>query len=280
MNQLDILKKIPMISSNTEIIEDIVLYKIQYTITHHLLLSVKSPLFTISAILFEDNLNYTHKLIHNPNKQVINASHKCTVNIRSKILKKITECISFPKINTTLFLKKHFSIQQAYKLIKIYQEKNTNTSLVLTKIKTTWKRIKSTKKLEKFKIKYIVTSLFFFTQTHSYTTNNLYLISPFIVYIDDWYNKNNLLKRHYINNDPNVKTLKKNYHFYKTHYNIITMEPNLHIFQQILTTISEYDYLILFLNFLKEILYKNLKSVEGQLSPCNLIILNCQNPFS
>ncbi|CAD83201.1 transaldolase A [Candidatus Blochmanniella floridana] len=269
MNQLDNLKKFSKISADTGDVDLIRTYQIQHATTNPSLI-LKSPLFTTYLKLFNDAIDYAQKIGGNQNTKITNASDRLIVNIGSEILANISGYIS-TEIDAQLSFNTDLTIKKAHKLITMYQKKNIDTSRVLIKIAATWEGIQAAEELEKSGIKCNLTLVFSFAQARACAERNIYLISPFIGRIYDWYNQRNLIKTSYINDDPGIQSIKKIYHYYKTYgYNTIIMGASFRRLEQILA-LSGCDYLTISPHFLKQ-LYQNTNSVTRQLFPPKTII--------
>lgn len=251
MNQLNDLKKFSTIVADTGDINIIRNYNIQHATTNPSLI-LKSPLFTTYYKLFEDALSYARQKGGNKNNKVINASDRLIVNIGSEILKNITGHIS-TEIDAKLSFESDLTIKKAHKIIKMYQEKNIDEHRVLIKIAATWEGIKAAEILEKDGIKCNLTLVFSFAQARACAENNVYLVSPFIGRIYDWYMQNNLLNQYCIDNDPGLIALKKIFFYYKKYgYNTIIMGASFRTINQVLA-ISGCDYLTISPNLLKQL---------------------------
>lgn len=271
MSQLNDLKKISTIVADTGDIDIIKYYDIQHATTNPSLI-LKSPLFTTYYKLFEDALIYAKKKGGNKNNQIINASDRLIVNIGSKILENIKGYISI-EIDAKLSFDTDLTIQKAYKIIKMYQEKDIDPNRVLIKIAATWEGIKAAEILEKNGIKCNLTLVFSFEQARACAESNVYLISPFVGRIYDWYYQHNLLSQYSIDNDPGIKTIKKIYSYYKTYnYNTIIMGASFRTIDQILA-LSGCDYLTISPKLLQQ-LSKNKEDVKRYLFPTKHQILN------
>lgn len=276
MNQLDGLKNFSTIAADTGDINVIRYYKVQNATTNPSLI-LKSPLFTTYLKLFENSLIYARKKGGNKNTQVINASDKLIVNIGSEILQNISGYIS-TEIDARLSFDSDQTIKKAHKLINMYQENNMDISRVLIKIAATWEGIKAAEKLEKSGIKCNLTLVFSFAQARACAESNVFLISPFIGRIYDWYHQHNLLKDYTINNDPGIKALKKIFYYYKeNHYNTIIMGASFRTIEQILA-LSGCDYLTISANLLEK-LSKNNEDVKRCLYLPEKTISNKLNPL-
>lgn len=277
MNQLDGLKNFSKIAADTGNIDIIRYYKIQHATTNPSLI-LKSPLFTTYLKLFNDALTYAKKKGGSKDSQVINASDKLIVNIGSEILKNISGYVS-TEIDARLSFNFDLTIKKAHKLIKMYQENNTDLSRILIKIAATWEGIKAAEELEKSGIKCNLTLVFSFAQAQACAESNIYLISPFVGRIYDWYYQYNLLKKYSINTDPGIQALKKIFYYYKTnHYNTIIMGASFRTIDQVLA-LSGCDYLTISPNLLEK-LFTNNTHVNRCLFPDKNTIHNKLNPLS
>lgn len=251
MNQLDHLKKFSTISADTADIKLIQSYKVHHATTNPSLI-IKAPLTTTYIQLLEDAILYAKSLEGTNNSKIINASDKLIVNIGSEILKVIPGHVS-TEIDAQLSFNTNLIIKKAYKLINMYQEKNIDKSRVLIKIAATWEGIKAAENLEKSGIRCNLTLIFSFAQAQACAESGVYLISPFVGRIYDWYNQHNLLKEYCVENDPGIKALKKIYYYYKKYnYNTIIMGASFRTVDQILA-ISGCDCLTIAPNLLKQL---------------------------
>ena len=111
----------------------------------------------------------------------------------------------------------------AIKLIKAYQAKGLGKERILIKIAATWEGIRAAKRLEKQGIQTNLTLLFSFAQAAACADAGVYLISPFVGRIYDWYKK--ATGRDYAGlEDPGVLSVSRIYLYYKTHgFNTVIM---------------------------------------------------------
>lgn len=277
MNQLDNLKKFSIIVTDSGNIDSIKKYNSQHATTNPSLI-LKAALLESYTKLFEDALEYAHKKGGDKNIRITNASDKLIVNIGSKILENIPGHVS-TEIDARLSFNQEKIIQKAHKLINMYQEQGVNKSRILIKIAATWEGIKAAEDLEKNTIKCNLTLIFSFAQARACAEANVYLISPFVGRIYDWYHQHLPLQKYNIDEDPGVQSVKKIYHYYKKHcYNTIIMGASFRTIQQILA-LSGCDYLTIAPKFLN-ILSSNIKPVERYLFPTEHTTTNTPNPLS
>ncbi|WP_343189509.1 transaldolase [Buchnera aphidicola] len=234
MNQLESLKKNTLISIDSADIKFINKYNPQDATTNPSLILQVIYLKKYSNIFF-DALLYANKKGGNLNNKLSNASDKILVNIGVEILKKIPGYIS-TEIDARLSFNTDLSVLKALKLIKMYKEEGIHRERILIKLAATWEGIKAAEILEKKGIKCNLTLLFSFAQAVACAESNVFLISPFVGRIYDWFNKNNLLKNYSENLDPGVVAVKKIFKYYKKYdYKTIIMGASFRNLKQILS---------------------------------------------
>ncbi len=94
---------------------------------------------------------------------------------------------------------------------------------MLIKIASTWEGIRAAEQLEKAGIQTNLTLLFSFTQAVACAEAGVFLISPFVGRIYDWY-KNHEGRDYQGAEDPGVQSVSRIYDYYKTHgYKTVVM---------------------------------------------------------
>ncbi|MCE9677996.1 transaldolase [Shewanella sp. AS1] len=155
-------------------------------------------------------------------QQVEDAGDKLAVNIGVEILKIVPGRIS-TEVDARLSFDKAASIEKAHKLIKLYQEAGIDKSRILIKLASTWEGICAAKQLEQEGINCNLTLLFCFAQARACAEAGVYLISPFVGRILDWYKKDTGLD-YAANEDPGVVSVTNIYNYYKRHgFNTVVM---------------------------------------------------------
>lgn len=103
----------------------------------------------------------------------------------------------------------------ALQLIEAYQARGLDKERILIKIATTWEGIRAAERLEKQGIQTNLTLLFSFAQAAACADAGVYLISPFVGRIYDWYKKS--VGQDYSGlDDPGVQSVSRIYRYYKT----------------------------------------------------------------
>jgi transaldolase len=94
---------------------------------------------------------------------------------------------------------------------------------VLIKLASTWEGIRAAEKLEKEGIQTNLTLLFSFAQAQACADAGVFLISPFVGRIYDWYKKST--GKDYVGaEDPGVQSVTRIYNYYKANgYNTVVM---------------------------------------------------------
>lgn len=154
--------------------------------------------------------------------QIEDAADKLAVNIGLEILKLVPGRIS-TEVDARLSFDKTASIAKAHKLIRLYQEAGIDKSRILIKLASTWEGICAAKELEAEGINCNLTLLFSFAQARACAEAGVFLISPFVGRILDWYKKSTG-KDYSASEDPGVVSVTDIYNYYKRHgYKTVVM---------------------------------------------------------
>jgi len=116
------------------------------------------------------------------------------------------------------------SMERARKLIGLYEEAGIARDRILIKVASTWEGIRAAELLEKEGINCNLTLLFGFTQAVACADAGVFLISPFVGRIFDWYKANTDLVIEAPEDDPGVRSVTRIYNYYKQHgYSTVVM---------------------------------------------------------
>lgn len=156
------------------------------------------------------------------------------VSIGALILKSVPGRIS-TEVDARLSYNVEASIAKAREIIGLYGEKGIGKERVLIKLASTWQGIRAAEVLEKEGIKCNLTLLFSFAQARACADANVFLISPFVGRIYDWYKKNQPNAVFTTANDPGVQSVRNIWHFYKMHgYQTVVMGASFRTTDQVL----------------------------------------------
>lgn len=122
-------------------------------------------------------------------QQLIDAEDKLAVNIGLEILKIVPGRIS-TEVDARLSYDTQATVEKARKLIALYNAAGISNDRILIKIASTWQGIRAAEILEKEGINCNLTLLFSEAQARACAEAGVYLISPFVGRILDWYKAN------------------------------------------------------------------------------------------
>jgi len=144
------------------------------------------------------------------------------VAVGGEILKLIPGRIS-TEVDARLSFNTQAMVQRGERLIGLYEQAGVSRERVLIKLASTWEGIRAAEQLEKAGIQTNLTLLFSFTQAVACAEAGVFLISPFVGRIYDWYKKHE--GRDYTGaEDPGVQSVSRIYDYYKTHgYKTVVM---------------------------------------------------------
>ncbi len=148
---------------------------------------------------------------------------KLAVNFGEQILKVIPGRIS-TEVDARLSFDTQATIERARGLIRLYDEAGIDKNRVLIKIASTWEGIQAARQLESEGINCNLTLLFGFAQAVACAEAGVYLISPFVGRILDWYKQSTGRDSYPAAEDPGVLSVQHIYNYYKQHgYDTVVM---------------------------------------------------------
>jgi transaldolase len=132
------------------------------------------------------------------------------------------------RISTEVDARLSFNVEKMVakgrKLIKLYQDSGVSKERVLIKLASTWEGIKAGEILEKEGVQCNLTLLFGFGQARACAEAGVFLISPFVGRILDWYKAKNPTTEYTQETDPGVVSVRAIYQYYKEHgYKTVVM---------------------------------------------------------
>jgi transaldolase len=151
-----------------------------------------------------------------------NCTDKLAVDIGTEILSIIPGRVS-SEVDARLSFDTAKTLEKAKRLISLYEENDIGRERILIKIASTWEGIRAAEQLEKQGINCNLTLLFGFSQAVACAQSGVFLISPFVGRILDWY-QNATGESYDARTDPGVLSVKRIYDYYKTHgYKTVVM---------------------------------------------------------
>ena len=121
------------------------------------------------------------------------------------------------EVDARLSFDKEASMARARKLIDLYEGQGIGRERILIKLAATWEGIRAAAELEKDGINCNLTLLFSFAQAQACADAGVFLISPFVGRIFDWYKKHDGVDSYPPAEDPGVRSVQRIYAYYKTH---------------------------------------------------------------
>ena len=116
------------------------------------------------------------------------------------------------------------TIAKAEKLIELYDKADISADRVLIKVAATWEGIRAAEALEQRGIHCNATLIFSFEQACACADAGVFLISPFVGRITDWYTAHTDLVITDPSQDPGVQSVTRIYNHFKTHrYDTVVM---------------------------------------------------------
>ncbi|MBF7071991.1 transaldolase [Glaciecola sp. MH2013] len=259
-SQLESLRALTTVVADTGDIDAIKKYQpVDATTNPSLLLKAASlPQY---KTLIEDAVKWAVEQSSDAEQQIIDAGDKLAVAIGKEIVDVIPGRIS-TEVDARLSFDTAATVQKAHKLIKLYKEAGIDKSRILIKIASTWEGIKAAEILEKEGINCNLTLLFGFAQARACAEAGVFLISPFVGRILDWYKASTGKASYPGNEDPGVISVTEIYNFYKAHgYKTVVMGASFRNIDEILC-LAGCDRLTISPSLLEE-----LSNTEGKVKP-------------
>ena len=218
---LSALKNVTTVVADTGDIEAIKKYSPVDATTNPSLL-LKAAGIPEYASMIESSITWAKEQSNDADQQVIDAADKLAVLIGKEIVGVIPGRIS-TEVDARLSFSTEATVAKAHKLIALYEEEGISKDRILIKIASTWEGIKAAEQLEKEGINCNLTLLFSFAQARACAEAGVFLISPFVGRILDWYKANS--EGDFTGaNDPGVISVTNIFNYYKDHgYQTVVM---------------------------------------------------------
>ncbi|WP_210456599.1 transaldolase [Pantoea ananatis] len=233
MNQLEQLKQRTIIVADSGDIDSIIAYQPEDATTNPSLIYKAALLPQYQNLIKETVVALTSRYT---GKELLpsTVADYLAVSIGALILKSVPGRIS-TEVDARLSFDTDASIRKARELIALYAEQGVGKERVLIKLAATWQGIRAAEVLEKEGIHCNLTLLFSFAQARACADAGVFLISPFVGRIYDWYKKNNPDTVYTVDNDPGVESVRNIYRFYKMYgYQTVVMGASFRTPEQVL----------------------------------------------
>ncbi|EKO3865671.1 transaldolase [Vibrio harveyi] len=220
-NKLEQLRKLTTVVADTGEIDAIKKYQPEDATTNPSLI-LKAAQIEEYAPLIDASIEYAKAQSNDKAQQVQDTCDMLAVNIGKEILKTIPGRIS-TEVDARLSYDTEGSVAKARQLVKMYNDAGITNDRILIKLASTWEGIRAAEILEKEGINCNLTLLFSFAQARACAEAGVFLISPFVGRIMDWY-KTKEGRDFEASEDPGVISVTDIYNYYKDYgYNTVVM---------------------------------------------------------
>lgn len=264
--KLEQLKKMTDVVADTGEISAIKKYQPQDATTNPSLL-LKAAQIPEYAELVDASIAAGKKEGGTEAEQISYACDHLAVAVGCEVLKLIPGKIS-TEVDARLSFNTKASIEKAHHLIDLYEKSGVDKSRVLIKLASTWEGIRAAEVLQKEGINCNLTLLFNFAQAAACAEAGVYLISPFVGRILDWYKKDTGKSEYAPEEDPGVLSVRHIYNYFKQHgYKTVVMGASFRNIGEI-EALAGCDRLTISPQLLEE-LSNDTGTLERKLSPEN-----------
>jgi transaldolase len=232
MNKLQQLKTMTTVVADTGDLEAIKQYQPQDATTNPSLV-LKAAQMPQYAHLITEAKQWSAAQGGNGLVQMDNICDYLAVAIGKEILSAVPGRIS-TEVDSRLSFDTDATVARALKIIDLYHQQGISKDRVLIKIASTWEGIQAGKQLEEQGINCNLTLLFSFAQAIACAEAGVYLISPFVGRIMDWYKADMKVDGFSPAEDPGVISVGKIFDYYKQHdYKTVVMGASFRNTQEI-----------------------------------------------
>ncbi|MFT7526361.1 MAG: transaldolase [Arenicella sp.] len=251
MNKLQQLREMTVVVADTGDLAAIAEYTPQDATTN--------PSLLLKVAQDPNYASYIDQAIASADGDLVDAVDNFAVDIGCEILKIIPGRVS-TEVDARFSFDTNATINKAHKLIDLYASRGIGKERILIKIASTWEGIKAAEQLQQEGINCNLTLLFSFAQAVACAQAKVFLISPFVGRIMDWYKASTGKDSYSAEQDPGVISVTKIYNYYKQHgYKTIVMGASFRNAGEI-EALAGCDYLTIGPNYLEE-----LRNDNGQL---------------
>ncbi|HDY7824551.1 TPA: transaldolase [Vibrio vulnificus] len=220
-NKLEQLRKLTTVVADTGEIDAIKKYQPEDATTNPSLI-LKAAQIAEYAPMIDASIEYAKTQSDDKAQQIQDTCDMLAVNIGKEILKTIPGRIS-TEVDARLSYDMEGSVAKARQLVKMYNDAGITNDRILIKLASTWEGIRAAEILEKEGINCNLTLLFSFAQARACAEAGVFLISPFVGRIMDWY-KAKEGRDFEAQEDPGVLSVTKIYNYYKEYgYKTVVM---------------------------------------------------------
>ncbi|WP_425145026.1 transaldolase [Deinococcus sp.] len=217
MNKLEQLKAMSVVVADTGDIDAIRKYQPRDCTTNPSLILKAAQLSGYQSLLTESRGWFSGGQVLD---EIID---KLTVRIGTELTRIVPGDVS-TEVDARLAFDQEASLARARHLIALYEEAGVPRTRILIKLAATWEGIQAAHILEAEGIRCNLTLVFGLEQAIACAQAGVFLISPFVGRITDWYKKATGTAAYPIDEDPGVASVRKIYAHFKEHgYKTVVM---------------------------------------------------------
>lgn len=186
------------------------------------------------AALVDEAVAYAAANATTPDARIELALDRLAVNFGTALSRIVPGYIS-TEVDARLSFKTEATVARAERIIALYREAGVDTGRILIKIAATWEGVKAAAQLEKKGIKCNLTLVFNLAQAVLCGEAGVFLISPFVGRITDWYKAHGSTPT-FPDDDPGVRSVRDIYNYFKAAgYRTIIMGASFRNIDQVLS---------------------------------------------
>jgi transaldolase len=212
-SQLDKFKKLTVVVADTGDIESMIKYQPTDATTNPSLIFAASKMPQY-AHLVQDAVDFGKDADVDDQERVNLVVDKMAVNFGLEILKIVPGYVS-TEVDARLSFDVEGTVARARRIISMYESAGVSKDRILIKIASTWEGFEAAKILKEDGINCNLTLLFSFCQAVRAAEVGVFLISPFVGRIMDWYKKKDGVEGYEPEEDPGVQSVRRIYNYYK-----------------------------------------------------------------
>ncbi len=212
-NALESLKSVTTVVADTGDIDSIKKYLPTDATTNPSLLLAAAQMPQYQHLV-ENAINYGKESNKDSDSAISKILDKLVVNFGTEILKIVPRYVS-TEVDARLSFDTTATVNKARELIGLYKEQGIDKERILIKVAATWEGIRAAEILEKEGIHCNLTLLFGFGQAVACAEAGVYLISPFVGRILDWYKAFAKRDSYLPEEDPGVLSVRRIYSYFK-----------------------------------------------------------------
>lgn len=176
-----------------------------------------NPSLVFAALSSEDGADLIDKELQTARDKGLDADGLCntlTVAVGANLTTLVPGRVS-TEVDARLSFDTEGSVRRANEIIEDYDRRGVASDRVLIKLASTWEGIKAAEQLQMNGIDCNLTLLFALDQAKACADAGVFLISPFVGRITDWYKKAQGVSSYMPEADPGVRSVRKIFNFYK-----------------------------------------------------------------